>query len=1075
MIKRGLPSRIASLFLTSKLTPLIVVVILALGVIAILATPREEEPQIIVPMVDVIIPYPGGAPSEVEEQAITPAEKLLWGLPDVDYIYSTAMPGMGLITVRYKVGTEHENAVLRIHHRLREFMNEKPKGVYFPLIRSYTIDDVPFLTVTLHSEKVSPYELRTMAQEISRETSEIPDISKVDVTGGEARTVSVYPHPDDMAEYHVSLVEFFQPLEGGNTELQAGHTESSPEIRIDTGGFFRSADEIRDVVVGIKAGRVVRVRDVADVRDGAGDSEHLVTFKLKEGEEENGVTISYTKRPGTNATTLADDVLSKIESIEKKVLSPGVAIAVTRNYGETAEEKGNSLLLNLVIATILTVVVIALVLGIRYSLIIGVAVPTSLALTLFVYYLYGYTINRVTLFALIMTIGIIVDNAIVVVENIARHLSLRKHREEKTSLTDIILISIDEVGTPTILATIIIIASLLPMAFVRGLMGPYMRPIPIGASVAMSFSLLVAFVVIPWMTRGVVRKRFERDNNEEIKGDITEGRLYQIYRNIMSTLTASRRNAVIFFSVMIILLMGSLGLLWTKVVTVKMLPFDNKSEFQVVIDGDPGMPLEKTLDIAREMGIALEELPELSNYQIYAGTASPITFNGLVRHYFLRQAPHLADIQVNLAHKSERDRQSHAIAKSIRPELKKIADAHGVRVKVVEIPPGPPVLSTLVSEVYGPNLKTQLDVAEKVRNVYSNTPGVVDVDWFVDAPQDKIVLSIDRRAASMKRVPADRIAKVIYAAMHGAVISEMHTLKSREPLPIVLRLPEESRDSVEKLLELTVPSEDYSFVPLREIVEVVETKSAIPIHHKNLQRVVYVVGDVAGEAESPIYVIGDMSEKIDELILPDGTSIEQRFVGQPKNTDLVSMKWDGEWQISYEVFRDLGIAFGLVLLLIYLLVVGWFQSFTLPLIIMAPIPLSLIGVIPGHWIEGAFITATSFIGFIACAGIIVRNSILLIDFIEQRLGEGFELRDAVIDAGIVRFRPILLTAGTVVAGTFVMLFDPIFEGLAVSLIGGEILAIVLTPVAIPLTYYWFMRDSRAAMLRERDGFSGDGE
>ncbi len=1067
MMKRGLPSKIASMFLTSKLTPLIVVVVLALGVIAVISTPREEEPQILVPMVDVMIPYPGAAPAEVEERAITPAEKLLWGLPDVDYIYSTAMPGMGLITVRYKVGTEHENSVMRIHHRLREFMNEKPQGVHFPLIRSYTIDDVPFLAVTLHGKDISPYDLRNVAQELARDTAEIPDISKVDVIGGEARTVSIYPDPEKLAENHMSFVEFFKPLQTGNVGLQAGHMETAPEIRIDTGGFFRSAEEIRDIVVGIKGGRVVRVRDVAEVVDGAPESERTVTFKTKGSLEENAVTISYTKRPGTNATTLADDVLSKIELIEGKVLPAGVTISVTRNYGETAQEKGDSLLLNLLIATLLTVVVIAFVLGIRYSLIIGVAVPTSLALTLFVYYLFGYTINRVTLFALIMTIGIIVDNAIVVVENIARHLAIRKHREDKTSLTDIILISIDEVGTPTILATIIIIASLLPMAFVRGLMGPYMRPIPIGASVAMSFSLLVAFVIIPWMTRSVVHKRFEHDNSQEIKGDITEGWLYQGYRTIMSTLTASRRNAIIFFSVMIMLLVGSLGLLWAKMVTVKMLPFDNKSEFQVVIDGDPGMPVEETLAIAREMGIAIEELPELADYQIYAGTASPITFNGLVRHYFLRQASHLADIQVNLSHQSKRDRQSHAIAKSIRPALKKIADAHGVRVKVVEIPPGPPVLSTLVSEIYGPNLETQLAVAEKVRAIYEETPGVVDVDWFVETPQDKIVLSIDRRVASMKRVPADRIAKMIYAAVHGVAVGEMPALRSREPVPIILRLPPQSRDSIEKLLDLKVPAEDYSFVPLREVVKVVEAKSALPIHHKNLQRVVYVVGDVAGEAESPIYVIGDLGKKIDKIKLSDGGRVEQRFVGQPNTTDSVSMKWDGEWQISYEVFRDLGIAFGLVLLLIYLLVVGWFQSFTLPLIIMAPIPLSLIGVIPGHLIADAFITATSFIGFIACAGIIVRNSILLIDFIEQRLGEGMELRDAVIDAGIVRFRPILLTAGTVVAGTFVMLFDPIFEGLAVSLIGGEILAIVLTPVAIPLTYFWLMRDSRTTMLRKR--------
>lgn len=1048
----------ASMFVASKLTPLVVAAILLLGVIAVWLTPREEEPQILVPMVDVMIPYPGATPSEVERYATTPAEKLLWGLADVEYIYSSSLPGFSLITVRYKVGTNHDAAVIRVHHELREYMDRKPDGVHFPLIRSYTIDDVPFLSVTLHSTDLSSYELRRVAADVEKESSEIPDISKVEIIGGEPRAINISPDPAKLAANHMTIAEFFEPLKSGNFGIRAGHTESDPQVTIEAGGFFKDAQEIERLVVGIKSGRVVRIGDVADVSDGPRDIDYSVVYKRKGSPAENAVTLSFSKRPGTNATVLAKNVLSKIDSMKGGVIPAAAEVSVTRNYGETAKEKSDSLLWNLLIAAVLTVVVIALVLGIKYSLIIGVAVPTSLALTLFVYYAFGYTINRVTLFALIMTIGIIVDNAIVVVENIARHLSLREHKEAGRGLVEIILHSIDEVGTPTILATLIIIAALLPMAFVRGLMGPYMSPIPIGASIAMTFSLLIAFIVTPWMTRGSVRRDFEKGKTFPEEEELKRGFFYALYVKIMRALIEDKKSAAIFFATMVLLLIISLGLVFGKAVKVKMLPFDNKSEFQVVIDADSGTPMEKVAAIAGEMGIEIEKLEELSDYQIYAGTASPINFNGLVRHYFMRQKPNLGDIQVNLVHKSKRIRQSHDIAKAIRPALEEIAKRNGVRVKVVEIPPGPPVLSTLVSEVYGPDFDEQIKIASRIKNLYSETPGIVDVDWFVDVPEDKAMIEIDRKVASMKRVPVDRIAQTIMAAMSGYSTGQMHTVESREPVPIIVRLPKDERVDVDRLLDLKVPAEDMSFVALRELVRVNYGKENQSIHHKNLQRVVYVVGDVAGAEESPIYAIGKLKDKIAGIDLPDGAKIEQRSISQPESTDRYSMKWDGEWQISYEVFRDLGIAFVLVMVLIYILVVGWFQSFAVPLVIMSPIPLSLIGVIPGHMTLGAFITATSFIGFIACAGIIVRNSILLIDFVEMRIREGMSAKDAVIDAGVVRFRPILLTAGTVVSGTLVMLFDPIFQGLAISLISGEILAIVLTPIAVPLIYFWFIGD-----------------
>ncbi len=1065
---KGLAYKIASLFVDSKLTPLLIIASLLLGMMAIWLTPREEEPQIVVPMVDVMIPFPGATPKEVEERVTTPAERYLWGVQDVEYIYSTSRPNGALITLRFKVGTELEPAVVRVNHKLNEHMPEKPEGVLHPLIRSYTIDDVPFLALTFHSEKLNDFELRQLTQEFARNLAEVPDVSLIKTIGGLQRQVRILPDPAKLEANHVSIMEFFEPLLTGNVQGFAGTTKGSgPEKIIEMTSFIYSADEVGEIIVGIKGGRAVRVKDVAQVVDGGGEMTQQVFFAGKNGKLETAVTLSFSKRAGVNATNLAEAVLAKLEKLKEKHLPAGVEVTVTRNYGETAKEKSDTLIEHLLIAAVSVVVLIAFALGIRFALVVGVAVPVTLALTLMIYYLFGYTLNRVTLFALIFSIGILVDDAIVVVENVHRHLHTEEHRRGK-SLRDIIVTAVAEVGNPTILATFTVIAAILPMAFVRGLMGPYMRPIPIGASLAMLFSLVIAFSISPWAALKLHRKPFEQnafEEHEKKKAESKKSLLDRIYDRVMGSLLDSHAARMKFGAIIGVLFLFIFSLVYFKVVKVKMLPFDNKSEFQVVFDLNEGSPLKDSVAVGKELGKYLESVTEVENYQIYAGGSAPFNFNGLVRHYFLRDAPHQGDIQVNLVAKNKRSRQSHEIAKSVRPELEKIAAKFGARVKVVEIPPGPPVLSTLVSEVYGPDQKGQISLAKEIKELYRQTPGVVDVDWLVERPQEKIAISIDRRAASLRRLPIKRVFDAIGTAFGGSQVGLLYGQETREQIPIVLRLPEASRANINDVMNLKVPSLDGSFISIKDVATVRDTTEEVSINHKNLQRVVYVIGDLAGSEESPVYAINALNKKIKELKAPDGAFVEVRSVAQPETTDAYTMKWDGEWQITYEVFRDLGIAFAVVMILIYILIVGWFESFIVPLVIMIPIPLSLIGIIVGHWMFGAFFTATSMIGFIAGAGIIVRNSIILVDFIELRLCQGMPLHDAVLNAGEVRFRPMLLTAAAVVVGAFVILFDPIFQGLAISLMMGEVAATLLSRFSVPLLYYMVAGRQRECLLK----------
>ncbi len=1060
MSSLGPSGRLAGAFINSRLTPLAVLASLLVGLLAVALTPREEEPQIIVPMVDILVAMPGATPREVEERLTTPLEKLLWGVSGVEYIYSASQPGMMLVTVRFKVNEPLEPSLVKIYDQLAAHMHEKPELATQPMVVLRTIDDVPFLTLTLYSERLDGYALRRLANEVARDIEAVPDTAKIEVIGGQRRVVRVQADAGRLAGRGVSILDLAPAVEAANVQRAAGSlTAANREILVEAGPFLRSPGDLEGVVVGVREGKPVYLRDVARVLDGPGEPESYVFLGAgpapaarhalalygrtpPPGAEFQAVTISIAKRPGANATALARRVLGLVEGLQGRLIPGDVGVAVTRDYGETAAHKSNELIEHLLIATLSVVALIALAMGWRASLVVGIAVPVTLALTLFIYFLLGYTLNRVTLFALIFSIGILVDDAIVVVENIHRHYAMRDGRP----LLKLAVDAVDEVGNPTILATFTVIAAILPMAFVRGLMGPYMRPIPVGASLAMLFSLAIAFVVSPWAAVRLLK--------QEPHGEArAEGRLDRLYRRFMGRLVRRARERWLLLACMAALLAAAAALVPLGAVKVKMLPFDNKSELQVILDLDEGAPVELTLQAAREIGRYLATVPEVTDYEIYAGTAAPINFNGLVRHYFFRQQPHGADIQVNLAGKDERAEQSHDIARRMRPHIAAIATRHGARAKVVEVPPGPPVLSTLLAEVYGPDHDHQMEVARQIEKLFSATPGVVDVDTSIPHAQSKELVSVDREKASLHGVAPAQAVQALVAAVGGAPAGLLRAPRDREPVPIRIELPPAQRAGLEPALQMRLASATGAALRLGDLVRVESTTEHPAILHKNLRRVVYVLGDLAGEMESPVYAILRLDRDIAALALPEGYAIERWSTQQPESTERLAVKWDGEWHITYEVFRDLGIAFALVLALIFILVVGWFESFRAPWVIMVPIPLSLIGILPGHFLFGAFFTATSMIGFIAGAGIIVRNSIILVDFIEQRLRQGMALEEAVVDAGAVRFRPMLLTAAAVVVGAFVILFDPIFQGLAISLMMGEVAATLLSRFAVPVLYY----------------------
>ncbi|MFZ0304389.1 MAG: efflux RND transporter permease subunit [Terracidiphilus sp.] len=1060
----GLAGRLAHAFLNSKLTPLFIAASLALGIFSVLIIPREEDPQILVPMLDITTAMPGASSAEVEERVTLPIEKLVHQISGVEYVYSTSSPGQSLVIVRFLVGTLQEDALIKVYSKLYSNFDQIPPGVSQPIIKARSIDDVPILSLTLWGEHYNGYQLRAIADEVQHSVETIPDVSESTVIGGLPRTMRVMLSAARLDAYGLSPLAIAGHLQAANASLQVGSfSGNNREVRVDAGNLFASRADLETVVVGVQQGRPIYLRDVADrIIDGPAEPADYVIFGTANAGVTNraapqqypGVTITVAKRKGTNATDIANAVLKHIDEMKGVAIPTDVNVTTTRNYGETAKAKSDELLEHLLLATLSVTLLVALFLGWRESGVVLLAIPVTLALTMSTFYFLGYTINRVTLFALIFSIGILVDDAIVVVENIVRHFRLPENRHR--SCSDVTVEAVAEVGNPTILATFAVIAAVLPMAFVRGLMGPYMRPIPVGASAAMLFSLMVAFVVSPWAAMRLLGKHLGGAHLLEPEHENWRTRLY---RKVMTPLIASGRNRILFFAGVLLLLLGSAALVPLGLVRVKMLPFDNKSEIQVIVNMPDGTPLEQTLSVTQALGDALAKQPDVLNYQLYAGTSGPYNFNGLVRHYYMRRMPNQADIQVNLLPANQRHEQSHAIAKKLRPLLDAIGNQYGARIQVSEVPPGPPVIQTLVAEVYGPDLDGQTQVAQQIKSIFKHAPGVVDADWYVEDPQPRLSIRVDAAKAAQNGIAVNDVARVLALATSGVEAGLLHDDHSREPIPTVVQFTRTDRSSEQALDDIHLPAANGTMVPLRELVTIDQGTIQRSIYHKNLKRVVYVTGDVAGAEESPVYAILKMNKALDNLKLPAGYTLKRYNATMPESTDHYSMKWDGEWQITIEVFRDLGLAFAAVLILIYVIVVGWFRSFVVPLIIMAPIPLTLVGILPAHAIMGAFFTATSMIGFIAGAGIIVRNSIILVDFIELRLRQGAPLAEAVIDAGAIRFRPMLLTAAAVVVGASVILTDPIFQGLAISLIAGAVASTFLSWPTIPILYYLVHRNS----------------
>ena len=1065
---------LAQAFHNSKLTPLFIAAALAIGIFAVAIIPREEEPQILVPMLDIVTAMPGASPAEVEQRVTLPIETLVHQISGVEYVYSTSSPGQSLVIVRFLVGTSQEDALIKVYSKLYSNFDRIPPGVSQPLIKARSIDDVPILALTLWGEHYDSYRLRAIAAEMQSGFQQVGDVSETAIIGGLPRAMRVVLSTAKLNAYGLSPMAIAAHLQAANASVQAGSfAEGNQEIRVDAGNLFTRREDLEAVVVGVAHGVPIYLRDVAgSIVDGPSEpSDYVVygTANAAGAHQYPAVTLTVAKRKGTNATDIANAVLRRVREMQGVTIPADVTVTTTRNYGETAKNKSDELLEHLLLATLSVTVLVALFLGWRESGVVLLAIPVTLALTLSVFYFLGYTINRVTLFALIFSIGILVDDAIVVVENMVRHFRLPQNHGRPMGAVAVEAVA--EVGNPTILATFAVIAAVLPMAFVRGLMGPYMRPIPVGSSAAMMFSLIVAFVVSPWAALRLLGRHFQGAHLLEPEQENWRTRLY---RRIMSPLIRSTRNRVLFLVGVVALLLVSMALVPMGLVRVKMLPFDNKSELQVVINMPDGTPLEQTARVALALGSELARQPDVLNYQTYTGTSGPYNFNGLVRHYYMRRMPNQADIQVNLLPARERGVQSHAIAKRLRPLLDAIGKQYGARIQVSEVPPGPPVIQTLVAEVYGPDPQGQVDVARRIKKIFLETPGVVDTDWYVEDPQPRLEIRVDQAKAAQHGIAVSDVAQAIALATSGMEVGLAHYPDAREPVPAIVQMDRADRSSQQALESLQLPAADGAMISLRELVSVERATIEPSIYHKNLKRVVYITGDLSGSEESPVYAILKMNKQLDQLNLPAGYTLARFNSVQPDSTDHYSMKWDGEWHITIEVFRDMGLAFAAVLILIYVLVVGWFRSFIVPLIIMAPIPLTLIGIMPAHAMLGAFFTATSMIGFIAGAGIIVRNSIILVDFIELRRRQGAPLHEAVIDAGAIRFRPMLLTAAAVVVGASVILTDPIFQGLALSLIAGAVASTFLSWPTIPILYY-MVHSGRASSNPESHSKSEQGE
>ena len=1060
--KLGFSGSLAKKFQDSKITPLLAITGLLMGVFAVAVTPREEEPQINVTFANIFVAFPGASAVEVENQVAVPMEQVLAEIEGVKHTYSVSRPGLAVLTIQFEVGEDRTDAIVRLYNAVYSNQDWQPpgSGVLQPLIQPKGIDDVPTVTVTLWTAdpERGAHELQRIAHSIEAEIKRVPGTRDVYTVGGPDQVVHVKLDPQRLAAYGLSLDALRYALKVSNVVSHAGTLVSeNRNVPVTVGTFLAGRDDVAELVVGVNDGKAIYLEDVADVSAGPDQPEQYVVFGsgaaadsigLQPGIGAPAVTLAISKKPGTNAARMAEQIIDRLGELRGIFIPDGVEYTVTRDYGKTADDKAKKLIQKLAFATVSVILLIMLSLGWREAVVVGLAVVVTLMLTLFASWAWGFTINRVSLFALIFSIGILVDDAIVVVENIHRHMSMGGK-----TLLEAIPPAVDEVGGPTILATFTVIAALLPMAFVTGLMGPYMSPIPINASIGMLLSLAVALIITPWASQKLLH-----GTHADKEADASAQWLDRLFRRLVGPFlrgAAGRRARRWLLGSVLVTIMLAMGLVVVQAVVMKMLPFDNKSEFQVVLDMPEGTAVEQTGRVLDEMAAYLGELPEVTDFQIYVGTAAPINFNGLVRQYYLREGANVGDIQVNLVDKSQRDRKSHEIAASVRAQLDEIGTRYGGSVKIVEVPPGPPVQSPLVAEVYGPDYAGQQAIAAELRQLFASTQDIVDIDDSVEASAPRFVVSVDRTRAALLGVSQASVAQALQTALQGEDVTYVRDGYQKYPVPVRLELPVSDKSDLDSLLMIRVAGRDGNLAPLTEIVDVREANWESTIYHKDLLPVVFVTGDMAGRFDSPLYGMFDMVGKINDGMSID-RKLQQRFISQPDNPYDYSLKWDGEWQITYETFRDMGIAYSVGLILIYLLVVGQFRSYTVPLIIMAPIPLTIIGVMPGHALLGAQFTATSMIGMIALAGIIVRNSILLVDFVRQEIAAGTELQEAVIRAGAVRAKPIALTALAAMLGAFFILDDPIFNGLAVTLIFGILVSTVLTLVVIPVLYYAFV-------------------
>jgi len=1054
---------VAKSFLQSEITPLLALIGLLLGIFAVIITPREEEPQINVTFANVFIPFAGATAYEVEQVVSIPAEQVLSEIAGIKHVYSVSKPGLSILTIQFKVGEDRSQAIVRLYNQVYSNADWLPEnmGVGQPIIKPRGIDDVPIVALTLWSEdsQRSGVDLLQVAHSLEAELKRVKGTRDIYSLGGTSQRVRILLDPVKLAGFNIDLEQVKAGISAANQSRSAGKiVRDNREITLQSGTFLSEASEIEDLIVGLSDGVPVSLGDVASIETYPSQADQYVWFGSGPAAADKGiipggrypaVTLAIAKKPGSNAIEVADQVISRIDQLRGIVIPAGVEVTVTRNYGATANEKALTLIQKLVFATAVVVLLVVITLGIREAVIVGVAIVVTLALTLFASWAWGFTLNRVSLFALIFSIGILVDDAIVVVENIHRHM-----KTGKSNLIEAIPRAVDEVGGPTILATFAVVAALLPMAFVTGLMGPYMSPIPINASIGMLISLAVAFVVTPWLSLKMLAHKPHAPGGE------TDSRpaLYRFFKRLFGPLLSEhkgRRNRWLLVFAILLLILGSVSLAGFKLVVLKMLPFDNKSEIQVIVDMPEGSSLEQNARVIAELSDHIATVPEVTDYQSYIGTAAPINFNGLVRQYYLRAASNLSDIQVNLQHKSVRERKSHAIARALRKPLQQIGNHYGANVKIVEVPPGPPVQSPLVVEIYGIDYQGQIQIAGDVRKVLQQTAGVVDVDDSTESESTRWIVKIDREKATRLGLNQASIANVIATLVDGEDVGYLHRDNLKYPLPLRLELAEGDKADTNSILSLKLRGANQKLIPLSEVVTLLETSNENSIYHKDLLPVVFVTGDVAGDLDSPLYGMfdalvqlkqGNVSPLLDK-------PIEQYMISQPDNPYEYSLKWDGEWQVTYETFRDMGLAYSVGLLMIYLLVVAQFRSYSVPLVIMAPIPLTVIGVLPGHALLGAQFTATSMIGMIALAGIIVRNSILLVDFINDQVADGMEFKEAVVQAAAVRARPITLTALAAIMGAFFIVDDPIFNGLAIALIFGILISTMLTLVVIPVLYY----------------------